>query len=51
MWLSELTFDSGVMSLLWFRRRLPDYASKFLEMVLMLTADHGPAVSVSSVYI
>jgi ATP citrate (pro-S)-lyase len=35
----------GVMALLWFRRRLPDYASKFLEMVLMLTADHGPAVS------
>ena len=35
----------GVMSLLWFRRRLPDFASKFLEMVLMLTADHGPAVS------
>ena len=35
----------GVMSLLWFRRRLPDYASRFLEMVLMLTADHGPAVS------
>ncbi|KAF2483171.1 citrate synthase-like protein [Neohortaea acidophila] len=35
----------GVMSLLWFRRRLPDYAGKFLEMVLMLTADHGPAVS------
>lgn len=35
----------GVMSLLWFRRRLPAFASKFLEMVLMLTADHGPAVS------
>lgn len=35
----------GVMSLLWFRRRLPPYACKFLEMVLMLTADHGPAVS------
>ncbi|EMC91547.1 hypothetical protein BAUCODRAFT_297058 [Baudoinia panamericana UAMH 10762] len=35
----------GVMSLLWFRRRLPNYAGKFLEMVLMLTADHGPAVS------
>ncbi|KAI9039567.1 putative ATP citrate lyase, subunit 1 [Aspergillus affinis] len=35
----------GVMSLLWFRRRLPRFASKFLEMVLMLTADHGPAVS------
>lgn len=35
----------GVLSLLWFRRRLPEYASKFIEMVLMLTADHGPAVS------
>lgn len=35
----------GVLSLLWFRRRLPEAASKFIEMVLMLTADHGPAVS------
>ncbi|ORY78115.1 citrate synthase-like protein [Protomyces lactucae-debilis] len=35
----------GVMSLLWFKRRLPPYAAKFLELVLMLTADHGPAVS------
>ncbi|KAI9140660.1 citrate synthase-like protein [Paraphysoderma sedebokerense] len=35
----------GVVSLLWFKRRLPDYACKFVEMVLMLTADHGPAVS------
>jgi ATP citrate (pro-S)-lyase len=35
----------GVVSLLWFRRQLPDYASKFIEMVLMVTADHGPAVS------
>ena len=35
----------GVMSLLWFRRRIPQYANRFLEMVLMLTADHGPAVS------
>lgn len=35
----------GVVSLLWFRRRLPDWANKFIEMVLMLTADHGPAVS------
>lgn len=35
----------GVISLLWFKRRLPPYAAKFLEMVLMLTADHGPAVS------
>ncbi|KAJ3220369.1 citrate synthase [Dinochytrium kinnereticum] len=35
----------GVLSLLWFKRRLPGWASKFVEMVLMLTADHGPAVS------
>ena len=35
----------GVLSLLWFRRRLPAYATKFIEMVLMVSADHGPAVS------
>ncbi|KAH0835034.1 citrate synthase-like protein [Lanmaoa asiatica] len=35
----------GVVSLLWFKRRMPPYAAKFIEMVLMLTADHGPAVS------
>jgi ATP citrate (pro-S)-lyase len=35
----------GVVSLLWFRRQLPAYASKFIEMILMVTADHGPAVS------
>ncbi|KAJ1915839.1 ATP citrate lyase subunit 1 [Mycoemilia scoparia] len=35
----------GVVSLLWFKRRLPEYACRFIEMVLMLTADHGPAVS------
>ncbi|XP_033103205.1 ATP-citrate synthase-like isoform X1 [Anneissia japonica] len=35
----------GVLSLLWFQRRLPTYATKFIEMCLMVTADHGPAVS------
>ena len=35
----------GVISLLWFGRRLPKWGCKFLEMTLMLTADHGPAVS------
>ncbi len=35
----------GVLSCLWFRRRLPDYATKFIEMILVITADHGPAVS------
>eukprot|EP00697_Spironema_sp_BW2_P001718 gnl/Spiro4/12315_TR6495_c0_g1_i1.p1 gnl/Spiro4/12315_TR6495_c0_g1~~gnl/Spiro4/12315_TR6495_c0_g1_i1.p1 ORF type:complete len:1132 (-),score=366.02 gnl/Spiro4/12315_TR6495_c0_g1_i1:60-3389(-) len=34
----------GVLSLLWFRRLLPASACKFIEMVLMMTADHGPAV-------
>ena len=35
----------GVLSLLWFRRQLPDYCTKVIEMILMVTADHGPAVS------
>ena len=35
----------GVLSLLWFRKRLPKYACRYLEMCLMVTADHGPAVS------
>lgn len=35
----------GVVSLLWFQRCLPPTYCKFLEMSLMLTADHGPAVS------
>merc|ERR1711920_828700 len=35
----------GVLGLLWFKRKLPPYATKFIEMVLEVTADHGPAVS------
>merc|ERR1711920_111206 len=35
----------GVLSLLWFKKHLPSYASKFIEIILMVTADHGPAVS------
>ena len=35
----------GVLGLLWFQRRLPAYATKFFEMCLIVTADHGPAVS------
>ncbi|KAL5286853.1 ACLY family protein [Megaselia abdita] len=35
----------GVISLLWFQRCLPPYVCKFFEMCLMVTADHGPAVS------
>jgi len=43
--ISEDIGVGGVLSLLWFRRRLPAYATKFIEMVLMVSADHGPAVS------
>lgn len=42
---SENMGVGGVLALLWFKRRLPDHATRFLEMVLMVTADHGPAVS------
>jgi len=35
----------GALSLLWFRRQLPPACCKFIEMILMVTADHGPAVS------
>ncbi|KAG2097983.1 citrate synthase-like protein [Suillus discolor] len=35
----------GVASLLWFKHRLPSWVTTFIEIVLMLTADHGPAVS------
>ena len=34
----------GVVSLLWFRRRLPEYATKFIEMVRV-----PPCVSATSV--
>jgi ATP citrate (pro-S)-lyase len=34
-----------VIGLLWLRRRLPKYAARFIEMCLVLVADHGPCVS------
>jgi ATP-citrate lyase alpha-subunit len=34
-----------VITLLWFRRRYPQWASAFLETVVKTVADHGPAVS------
>jgi succinyl-CoA synthetase alpha subunit len=34
-----------VIGLLWFKRELPQFAQEFIEMVIKLTADHGPAVS------
>jgi len=43
--LEENVGVGGVLGLLWFQKRLPEYANKFIEVCLMLTADHGPAVS------
>lgn len=35
----------GTVCLLWFHRKLPLYATKFFEIVLMVSADNGPSVS------
>jgi ATP-citrate lyase alpha-subunit len=34
-----------VISLLWFKRRYPKWATEFIETVIKTVADHGPAVS------
>jgi len=34
-----------VIGLLWFKKTLPKYASRFIEVCLMIVADHGPCVS------
>jgi len=34
-----------VIGLLWFKRKLPEFAQQYIEMVIKITADHGPAVS------
>ena len=36
---------ADVIGLLWFKRKFPDWASKFIDMVIKIVADHGPAVS------
>ncbi|KMZ62606.1 Citrate (Si)-synthase, Succinate--CoA ligase (ADP-forming) [Zostera marina] len=42
----EQGFGVGdVISLLWFKRSLPRYCTKFIEICIMLCADHGPCVS------
>jgi len=35
----------GVIGLLWFKKEIPESAREFLEMVIQIIADHGPAVS------
>ncbi len=34
-----------VVSLLWFKRLLPQWATRYMEMIIKVSADHGPAVS------
>ncbi|KAK9084361.1 hypothetical protein Scep_030832 [Stephania cephalantha] len=34
-----------VISLLWFKRSLPRYCTQFIEMCIILCADHGPCIS------
>ncbi len=34
-----------VIGLLWFKRRLPKWAAEYVEMIIKVSADHGPAVS------
>ncbi|XP_039128521.1 ATP-citrate synthase beta chain protein 1 [Dioscorea cayenensis subsp. rotundata] len=42
----ERGFGVGdVISLLWFKRSLPRYCTQFIEICVMLCADHGPCVS------
>jgi len=35
----------GVIGLLWFKKEIPSHAREFMEMVIQIIADHGPAVS------
>ncbi|MFW3146321.1 MAG: citrate/2-methylcitrate synthase, partial [Thermoplasmatota archaeon] len=47
--ISEIVHSGGklgdVISLLWFGRRFPKWATEFIELSVMIVADHGPAVS------
>ncbi|HLD79067.1 MAG TPA: citrate/2-methylcitrate synthase [Candidatus Nanoarchaeia archaeon] len=35
----------NLLALLWFKKKLPNYFTQFLEKCIILTADHGPAVA------
>jgi succinyl-CoA synthetase alpha subunit len=35
----------GIIGLLWFKKKFPKWARGFIELVLQIVADHGPAVS------
>ena len=34
-----------IIGILWFKKKLPTYFTSFMEKCILLTADHGPAVS------
>lgn len=34
-----------VIGLLWMKKSLPEYATKFIELILQIVSDHGPCVS------
>ncbi|MCK4717175.1 MAG: ATP citrate synthase, partial [Thermoplasmata archaeon] len=34
-----------IISMLWFAEKMPKYATDFIELVIKITADHGPCVS------
>ncbi len=36
---------ADVIGLLWFKKKFPQWASNFIDMVIKVVADHGPAVS------
>lgn len=36
---------SDIITLLWFKQKYPVWASKFIDLIIKLLADHGPAVS------
>ncbi len=42
----ENNFSIGdIISLLWFKKKFPKWATDFIELVIKVVADHGPAVS------
>jgi citrate synthase len=46
--ISELVHDQSlakVIGHLWLKKDLPDYTCRFITAVLIILADHGPAVS------
>ncbi len=34
-----------IIGLLWLNKKLPEYATKFIELIIEIVADHGPCVS------